>query len=504
MGEHFLKFKKKAFAVRLIKSILLGGAVGMLLSGIFLPLFKFEVIKANPILSLPIGVGGALLAGGIGYLLLQNSDKALAKRLDEEFSLDEKVQTMLAFEHSKGTIFNLQRKDANDSLSKVAVKSFKFKRLWIYILCFIIGATSLTTGFLLNPVEEAKEPIPKEEFSLTDIQKVAMQELIVYVNNSQMQSPYKESVASSLTDLLAQLEKATLKSQKDDALKTAIDEIYRQTDESSTAVELMNALWSTQLQNAQRLAEALNYYEWPKDAWNTYVEKIAEFRTSFVHTDATAENPDEEKMATETGELLAKIESNVNVSLSRAGVSTEDGLFIQLTRFATADETFEDGSHVYGCTVLSGMVETLGYEKTQKELDATFIAVQSEIFRALEQHSVNTGTGEYAMNKLRELFFCSVPQFERPNFYTVSEGDGGTDGDDAGVIGGIGSDVVYGSDDQVLDPLTNTYVEYGKILSTYYEIMFAKTEDGNYTDEEKQAMEKYFAILYGGFEKEGE
>ena len=68
----------------------------------------------------------------------------------------------------------------------------------------------------------------------------------------------------------------------------------------------------------------------------------------------------------------------------------------------------------------------------------------------------------------------------------------------------IGSGAVYGSDDLLLDPITNTYVEYGTILDKYYALMFGKVEEGNYTEQEKEAMEKYFAILYGGFDEEGE
>ena len=56
----------------------------------------------------------------------------------------------------------------------------------------------------------------------------------------------------------------------------------------------------------------------------------------------------------------------------------------------------------------------------------------------------------------------------------------------------------------VLDPMTNKYVEYGTILERYYKLMFGKVEDGDYTEQEKEAMEKYFAILYGGFEEKGE
>ena len=506
MGENFLKFKRKAFTVRLIKSILLGISAGMILVGVFLLLGNFEAVQLELTHVILIGVGGMLAVGGIGYLLLHRSDKALAKRLDADFSLNEKVQTMLAYTKHEGTIFDLQREDANASLGEIPTKRFKFKRLWIYILCLLVGATSLAGGILVHPVPVEEPELPEEAFALTDIQQAAMLELIAYVENSQMQSPYKENVATSLQELLASLQEATLASEKDAALETAVDYIYQQTDDSSAAVELMDALWRTESESCKRLAEALNYYEWMTiDSSKMFSNEMADFRTSLVHADTVTSNPDKEKMAAETGELLLKMETNISVSLMSSKLSETDDLYIQINRLATANETYEDNSHMYGCSVLAEQATIIGYDNTQKELDTMFSALNGEIYRALEQHLANTGTGEYALTKLRELFFCALPKFERPNFYVATEGDDfGDDEGGGGVGGGIGGGTVYGSDDLVLDPITNTYVEYGTILDKYYALMFGKVDGGAYTEDEKEAMEKYFAILYGGFEEEGE
>ena len=507
MSENFLKFKRKAFTVRLVKSILLGLSVGMLLAGVFLLLCNFEVIQLDPLLAIAVGGGGLLVVGVIGYLLLYKSDKALAKRLDKDFALNEKVQTMLAYTHHEGTIFDLQRQDANDSLGAISTRQFKFKRLWIYILCLLVGATSLAGGFLVYPVPVEEPEVPEEAFALTDIQQAAMIELIAYVENSQMQSPYKENVAASLQELLTSLQAATVVSERDAALEIAVDYIYKQTDDSSAAVELMDALWRSESESCKRFAEALNYYEWTTvEASKTFSNEMADFRTSLVHADTVTSNPDKEKMAQETGELLLRMETNISLALMSSRLDETDDLYVQVNRFATANETYADNTHMYGCSVLSELATVIGYDKTQKEIDGTFTALNGEIFRALEQHLANTGTGEYAMTKLRELFYCSLPKFERPNFYVASEGDELPDGDDegSGIGGGIGSGTVYGSDDLVLDPITNSYVEYGTILDKYYALMFGKVDGGAYTEEEKEAMEKYFAILYGGFEEEGE
>ena len=507
MDQNFVKFKKKALTICWIKTALIGLGCGMLLCGVFLLLTKFEVIATPPIFPWLIGLGAMLLSGGVTFLLSYKTDRALARFLDEEFALSERTQTMLAYGDKQGTLYDLQRKDANASLAAVPLEKFKFKHLWVYIVCACIGLGSFIAGLVVTPEEEVIPEPPPEAFAITDIQVAAMEELILYVENSSMQSPYKENVTTSLRDLLDGLKQATTVDVKDELLAAAVDDIYDETDDSSAAVELMNALWSTEAEGMKRLAETLNYYDWTKgEEWTDFTAELTEFRTSFVHADSVTENPDAALMATDTAALLLRTESSVALSLTRASVPETDGLYVQLTRFATANESYDNGTHLYGCSTLSAQTETIGYEKAQKELDATFSVLGADIFRTLEQHAANTSTGEYAMKRLAELFDCSLPKFERPNFYVASTGDDLPDGEEGGGgMGGIGSGAVYGSDDLVLDPITNTYVEYGTILDKYYSIMFGKVEDGNYTEQEKEAMEKYFDILYGGFdEAEGE
>ena len=146
-----------------------------------------------------------------------------------------------------------------------------------------------------------------------------------------------------------------------------------------------------------------------------------------------------------------------------------------------------------------------GYSAVQRELDATVTAISSELFAALLTHKASTDVGEGAVKRLADIFDCAQPKFERPSFAEISEeGEAPSDEEGKGGSGAIGSGTEYGSDDLVLDPYTNTYVEYGVILERYYALMFGGLEGGGYTEAEKDAMEKYFAILYGGFDKKEE
>ena len=508
MNNHFNKYKRQALVIRLVKSLLVGLAIGTLLVGVLLLLSKFEIWAIQPLYVYLIGIGACLLSGAGMYFLLRFNNRKLARHLDEEFVLKERVQTMVAFQQENGTLYDLQRKDTNATLEELSKsrKRLAWKRIWIYIVSVCVGVGAFLSAFLIKPkAEEPPAPPPVEGFAITEIQIAALEELIVYVGNSQMQSPYKENVMTALDVLLDELIIATTIDERDVALEKAVEEINAQTDASSFAVELMNALWTYQTTSVKQLAKALNYYDWSKDnEWTDFSGDWADFRTSLIHADIIMDNPDKVKMAQETGELLTRLQGYITQSLTRVGALETNTLCAQLKRLGEANEKYSNKTHLYGFSALGSMAESMGYDTLQKELDATFTTLGSEIYKGLQEHKANTDTGEYVMTRLKVFFGYMLPKFERPNFYEETNDAPGGD-DEVGGGAGIGGGAEYGSDDLILDPMTNTYVEYGTILERYYKLMFGKVQDGDYTEQEKEAMEKYFAILYGGFdEEEGE
>ena len=113
------------------------------------------------------------------------------------------------------------------------------------------------------------------------------------------------------------------------------------------------------------------------------------------------------------------------------------------------------------------------------------------------------------MTNLGRLFLVPVPEFERPDFFKRNESvGGGQTGEDKEndenkpSQGGIGGGTVYGSDDIVLDPMTGQPVRYGDLIDEYYARMEKILNNYSYTDEQKQAIRKYFEMLYSGIKKE--
>lgn len=506
MNEHFSRFKKQAFAIRFIKAFLLAVACGGLVAGVCWLLTKREIWTLKPTVCFLLGGGTFLLFGVAGFFLFRISDRKLAQRLDSQYNLQERVQTSLAYKDQIGTIYDMQRKDADTVIASIGKKRLSFKSLWALVVGAVIGLGALISAFIVPIKVTPPIEIPEEEFAITEIQVTAMDELIKYVENSKMQEPYKGNVVTALGELLTQLQDATTVTQKNTALEKAVDEIYWQTDQSSIAVEVMDSLWYYEIESVKLIAKSLNYYDWAKGSeWEDFSDELKELRISFIHEQSGAEEKDEALMATETGELLARTRTSVNQTITRFSANGgDDALFVGLRRLVDSNESYDNGTHLYGLGKLAELAESLGYETLQKELDATLSSVGSEIFKSLGQHKTNTDTGEYAMTKLKELFGYSLPRFKRPNFYEVLQEDGGEEEESGSGNAGIGDGAVYGSDDLVYDPLTNTYVEYGTILDKYYQKVFGKLDGEGYTDEEKEALEKYFAILYGGFDTKGD
>lgn len=504
--DNFARIMRRSTLLCLIKALLLGIALAAPTIGGLLLLDRFEISSLGVPVIAVIGAGVLLAVTAASFFLLKQSAKSIAMRLDREHNLSEKVQTMLAFKDVQSPMTYLQRRDANAAVASVKNTLLGIRRLWIYILCFVIGVSACVVSFFFNPVpdDDGNEPPPEIPFAVTELQLTALEDLIAYVGDSEMQEPYKAAVLLAVTTLYDEIGVATTMTQRDAAIAKAMDEIFKQTDLSSAAVEIMNALWGTNATAARRLAKLLNYYDLPKsNEWDRFEELAEDFRESFVHADAALDDADEQQLINDTRNVMLTLSMGIGSSIKTAGLAESDPLHTVLTRLASANEQNADGTRIYGMTVLVEYIAMNGYAKAQRELDATVTALKPDIYKAITYHSANTGTGEYAMSTIASIFDVEAPDFKRPELRDLSSGSTG-DGESGGGGGAIGGGPSYGSDDEVYDPIENKFVEYGTILEKYRRIMFGKVDGGKYTDEERKALEEYFAILYGGFDDKNE
>lgn len=502
----FKRYKGRLLLTVILKSLLAGIGASFLVGGVLLLLLKLEVI-GNSVFPVLFGIISGVACLLILFLLLKGNDKRLARMLDSQLELKEKVQTMLVHKDSQGAIYELQRDDALSSLEKAKGKSIGLKGLWIYIVAFAIGVGMLITSLVINPVKPEPEPEPEIPFELTTMQEAALLELISYIDASEMQEPYKANVKTAVSDLITGLKISTTEKERNICLDSVLDKIYKETDDSSLALELISELWACNTDTSRALARSLNYYDWPLlDEWDKYADSIADFRSLFIYTaisDAEGEKTSEAEMIAYVKPLLSDTAVKLLSAITKSGIDKDDELSVILVRLANENDVNDKlGTKILGLTALSESIEALGYTETERALDDTMLAFNSIIFKALTQHKTNTDTGEYAMTRICGLFGYKLPAFERPRLIQSSVGEDGTEGEGGAGGGAIGGGPTFGSDDLVYDPNTGEYVEYGEILSRYYALMYGKVDAGVYTDEEKAALEKYFSILQDGFPEE--
>lgn len=522
MGNNFVNIKNKNVRARWIKSILLGLAFGLLGGGAALALAKLKILPIEPIWALPIGVGCALLVWGATWLLLWRTDKAIAKKLDRKFALSERVQTMLEYEKAEGAMFELQRSDTEANLAAIPKKKLRIKRIWIYAVAFILGAATLAGSIVIKPkADTTGGGTPPVVFGLEDWQRAELGRLIIFVENSNMQSPYRENVASSIRDMLEELETVELKAKMEKVVDGAIDEIMQEMDNASWVIEFTEILWASGNDNVKALAKALNSYEW-EDGWeegktktflsNAMLNFTYTFKSSGDSKTVKAEESSEEReLVSKTVAALTAASENLTLSLQTYEEirGEKDDLFKAVEKINTNEN--------YGLNTLGKELADLDedtslqdaldyYDNLPAKFNLLIQGVLGDVYNALDPQQENIFVGEYAVKEIYRIFSLGRPRFERPSLVDIETEGGESGGDDEPLPIPPETEVVYGSKEWILDPTTNEQVLYGDIFGNYESDALDKAQDENnsYTEEERKAIERYFQILKEGFKTEGE
>lgn len=219
MDSNFSKFKKRVWLYILIKCLLAGLATAVLaVNAVFIPC-KLCGVKLFWLYYVLIGLGGLILGGGLALLLLRTNDKKIAKMLDKELCLQERVQTAYECQGETSDIFALQRANASKSLKSVSnAKSYKTLSVAVFfgsvasIVACVLCCLAIIAGTVAVPViatyipdpplageEDNGTPVepPRE---VTDWEWKALDDLINYVRAS------KKADVISKSGMVAELE----------------------------------------------------------------------------------------------------------------------------------------------------------------------------------------------------------------------------------------------------------------------------------------------------------
>ena len=475
----FIRFKKKLRRNAFIKSLIFGLSCGILaVAGVIL-YQKMSTLTPDLFIYLPTGAGVALLTGFAAFLILRPSEKKIAKKLDHDLALGEKVQTMLAYRGEDDDMLTLQREDANERLMQAPARQVKYRHAWVHAFAPVLACALLTLA-VVTPIKAVELPPeePEPPFELSTWQETALLELIEQVKASDMEASPKDATVQELEVLLAALRVTETEAEMKVMVITVITNLNRILREHNSANAFSLYMEASEHEDIKAMAmsmdmlNGLEVREALSDAReHLRVEEVAEPLNALI----TAWN-----------HLLSDVKD----------IPENDGLRMAFAAFADA------------LTELHRQIPDYTRDWAQSQLDDAFADASDAVNDAVFIQFTNKEVKDMAVARLMEIFDIfedELPVEEKEQLPTEDDYPDEEDKneEDKGNQGGIGNqEVLYGSDDTIFDPVKNEYVKYGDVINEYFAAVSEKIVEGQIPDTLEQFISDYFATLYDGSEKE--
>ncbi|MDE6505092.1 MAG: hypothetical protein K2L42_04400 [Clostridia bacterium] len=499
MGTEFKKLKKKFLIEAIIKSAITGVFAGLLAVGAVLLGLKLAETDINAGFYVLIGFGVALAVGGVLFLFLRPSDTKIAKALDNENGLNEKIQTMVAFNGREGDMLELQRQDAAEKLAALPKRRLSVKKLWQYAVIPVLALALFITAVVIP--QKAPQQQPEKPFEYSERQKAAVARLIEDVGNTSLSDTDKSSVTAMLRTMSENLE--SIKKEKE--MKAAV----------ISAIAFIDVILYTS-NSFDNVAFAIGGDEKTEFLSSAITDGVLFYKASSV-TVTTLEQVKtmESGLVNSVGE---KVDTAMDVFVQQYDVTIADGLETVLKEInevisavssdKVADETDAVRVSVEKFhTVMSGLAEHLAThndETAQAAVRENISAYKNELVPALVPQSYRCIADEFVRRRTAQIFDINSGELPRQNSGVQELDDRGdeTDNPDGTENGGSGKgDVVFGSSEYVYDPDTGELVPYGKYINIYYASMTEQLLNGELPENLKEAIKQYFSILYSGTEQ---
>ena len=247
MGDGFLSFKKKIIREFIIKCSILSIALGLMIFGLLFLLDKLSIISFHFGFSILIGVGTMIVVFLCSYFIFKPSDKKIAKRLDDSFKLNEKVQTMVSFKDDETFIVQLQREDTDKRLKDIPVKQLKYKFHFVFIILAILGLGVSITAIAYPSQKSPSDDVidPDKDFTVSEIQIQKLEALIKDINKSKMTDDMKTKYTGEIVLLIAALKNSTKESEMISNVNKVKNNILTYMILENTNVKIAQALFNT-------------------------------------------------------------------------------------------------------------------------------------------------------------------------------------------------------------------------------------------------------------------
>ena len=490
MNVNFNRLYRKTVTLACITAVLISVAATLIPLGAMLVLLK-TVLPDLPVWSPYVAAAAGLaISAPITFLILKPSQLKLSKQLDAEHDLKESVQTMVVFDGQDGSMLELQREQADTTLSKLRPKKHLVKRIIIPAIALLLGV-ALTVAGLVIPAPE-KEPAnddskePDEPFAITEYQIGALRALIEDVEDMSCDEAVRSATVAELTRLLDVLMKTTSKNAMEDEVTATMLTVDLYVESASTYKILAVEIFQANDSYAKAIArELLNYNG---RAFSQYMSKLRdEFKEDTV---ITYEDPSKDPVIITLEEKITSLSIAFDTTVPASSVANKnDKLLLALTAFASS---FKNASSANTP------------EEMQSLFDKAFSAAGNAAWPALDEQYGNKVLCKTVTQTLSDIFGVEIPELLsniEPELISSGESDG-EGGSDKESSGGYGEgNELYGSSDKIFDPFHEDgakYVIYGESFDDYYKRIEDMLIDSNLSEETKQILIGYFAALSDG------
>lgn len=478
--KSYIKFKKKIVLEVLIKTLAISLSLGLISFSVPFLYYKTKGIEYNLLYLILISIGVCLVTFGLLFLILKPNDVKVAKRLDKELKLNEKVQTMIEYKDKDELMISVQREDTLNILSKTSIKNISMK-FGILFFIIIILSMSLTVTSLVIPGYEEPEHVHEfidgvcscgkieevePDYNLDNWTVKAILELIEEVKKSSMNDELKQKYISKLNSLITDLETVTLEKDVKALVESTIKYIEVELDKVNTNNEVYTILKESNFNVILQIALQINLLK---------PNELKLLLESVIIT-ISGSSPAINELRPEFLDLLT--ESNLD---------KEDNLYKALVTYAEAinncadkDPSVDVNDRVIEAVRnnLQPIVDEITYQAENKRVAVVVIDGLEAIFKLNDVEIEDSEIDKLPGND------------EDDNKQNNQSGQGGL---------GTG-DYLFGSDDLFFDP-EKGIIKYGDVYFEYYGDLLSKFEDGTLPEELREFFDYYFGILGGDANK---
>ncbi|MDE6691100.1 MAG: hypothetical protein K2K04_03935 [Clostridia bacterium] len=533
MGQSFEKLKKKTLLAAILKSVIVGLSLGIFVVGVLLLAFKLGKVDFTrtlniPILGsinffwallIPVGLGVALIAGGICIAFMLPTDKKIAVKYDAEFGLNEKLQTMVEFAHVESDMHTLQREDALERLNNAPSPKVRFSRIWYFLLIAIIAVAIFFTGLILpratqkgtgsNPPAGGPPELPTvdpDAFDYSLEMQTKMDDLVNFVRESALEEDFRREVV----DRLVALNKTLIETETKTAMLAEVTGAVQYIDDLIYSTNSFLTLSNEMAEVDPELSKGI------KQGFISYKGKVMDGMTeNYVKTlgleigDYIESTMEDYVTASFTALMVSQTpldgSKNLKDALTEYTASLDGALTISV--IDETDALYDSFNKLYrSLRTIRGMITqpaTTADSILWSRMKENFGIYRTNAVAALRVQSFKCIMEVFVRQWLEDLFNVSIPLNElyAEIVYTPGDapgtGDGTGDGSGSGSGGGgVGDgEQKFGTTEKTYDPIADKQVQLSSEILKKYEQAIGS---GNLTPEMEQFLSAYLYYLNTG------